>query len=71
MHSGSDSESAFHSELKPRVLGLDVGSRTIGMAVSDPLTLWPLSVAVMLRPLPTVFNVAVRVCTPLSLAWKV
>ena len=37
MHSGSDSESAFHSELKPRVLGLDVGSRTIGMAVSDPL----------------------------------
>jgi putative holliday junction resolvase len=25
------------SELKPRVLGLDVGSKTIGMAVSDPL----------------------------------
>jgi putative holliday junction resolvase len=24
-------------ELKPRVLGLDVGSKTIGMAVSDPL----------------------------------
>ena len=23
--------------LKPRVLGLDVGSRTIGLAVSDPL----------------------------------
>jgi putative holliday junction resolvase len=37
MHSGSDSGSDFHSELKPRVLGLDVGSRTIGMAVSDPL----------------------------------
>jgi len=26
-----------NSELKPRVLGLDVGSKTIGMAVSDPL----------------------------------
>ena len=25
------------SDLKPRVLGLDVGSKTIGMAVSDPL----------------------------------
>jgi putative holliday junction resolvase len=25
------------TELKPRVLGLDVGSKTIGMAVSDPL----------------------------------
>jgi putative Holliday junction resolvase len=25
------------SELKPRILGLDVGSKTIGMAVSDPL----------------------------------
>jgi len=37
MHSGSDPVSDFHSELKPRVLGLDVGSRTIGMAVSDPL----------------------------------
>ena len=37
MHSGSDSVSDFHPELKPRVLGLDVGSRTIGMAVSDPL----------------------------------
>ena len=24
-------------ELKPRILGLDVGSKTIGMAVSDPL----------------------------------
>ncbi|HEY4054085.1 MAG TPA: Holliday junction resolvase RuvX [Terriglobales bacterium] len=25
------------NDLRPRVLGLDVGSRTIGMAVSDPL----------------------------------
>ena len=25
------------SELQPRVLGLDVGSRTIGIAISDPL----------------------------------
>ena len=25
------------SDLRPRVLGLDVGSRTIGLAVSDPL----------------------------------
>ena len=25
------------SDLKPRILGLDVGSKTIGMAVSDPL----------------------------------
>jgi putative Holliday junction resolvase len=25
------------SELRPRILGLDVGSKTIGMAVSDPL----------------------------------
>lgn len=33
MHSGSDGINA----LRPRVLGLDVGSRTIGMAVSDPL----------------------------------
>ncbi len=23
--------------LKPRILGLDVGSKTIGLAVSDPL----------------------------------
>ena len=30
-----DSGSAH--ELRPRVLGLDVGSKTIGMAVSDPL----------------------------------
>lgn len=33
MHSGNDGINA----LRPRVLGLDVGSRTIGMAVSDPL----------------------------------
>lgn len=32
MHSGSSAHG-----LKPRVLGLDVGSKTIGMAVSDPL----------------------------------
>jgi putative Holliday junction resolvase len=37
MHSGGDAGSDSRSELKPRVLGLDVGSRTIGMAVSDPL----------------------------------
>ena len=28
---------AMDPEIRPRVLGLDVGSRTIGMAVSDPL----------------------------------
>ena len=27
----------MNSVLKPRILGLDVGSKTIGMAVSDPL----------------------------------
>jgi putative Holliday junction resolvase len=32
MHSSSGM-----NDLRPRVLGLDVGSRTIGMAVSDPL----------------------------------
>ena len=32
MHSSSSAPA-----LKPRVLGLDVGSKTIGMAVSDPL----------------------------------
>jgi putative Holliday junction resolvase len=31
------SDSGSRNELRPRVLGLDVGSRTIGMAVSDPL----------------------------------
>ena len=30
-------DSGSARELKPRVLGLDVGSRTIGTAVSDPL----------------------------------
>src|SRR5436305_4797725 len=30
-------DSSSVTALKPRVLGLDVGSRTIGMAVSDPL----------------------------------
>ncbi len=30
-------DSASGPQLRPRVLGLDVGSRTIGMAVSDPL----------------------------------
>ncbi len=41
MHSDDGSQSELRSEprseLKPRVLGLDVGSKTIGMAVSDPL----------------------------------
>jgi len=32
MHSGSGI-----NDLQPRVLGLDVGSRTVGIAVSDPL----------------------------------
>ena len=32
MHSGSGI-----NDLRPRVLGLDVGSRTVGIAVSDPL----------------------------------
>ena len=31
------SESSAAPGLRPRVLGLDVGSRTIGLAVSDPL----------------------------------
>jgi putative Holliday junction resolvase len=30
-------DSGSDRELRPRVLGLDVGSRTIGIAVSDPL----------------------------------
>src|SRR5262245_49953237 len=30
-------DSADSTKLRPRVLGLDVGSKTIGMAVSDPL----------------------------------
>lgn len=33
MHSAN---SSVH-ELRPRILGLDVGSKTIGMAISDPL----------------------------------
>src|SRR5581483_3378645 len=35
MHSGSGTP----TEPRPRVLGLDVGSRTIGMAISDPLVI--------------------------------
>jgi putative Holliday junction resolvase len=31
------SEESTTSDLRPRVLGLDVGSKTIGLAVSDPL----------------------------------
>jgi putative holliday junction resolvase len=31
------SEGSTTSDLRPRVLGLDVGSKTIGLAVSDPL----------------------------------
>jgi putative Holliday junction resolvase len=33
----SDESPSSSSKLRPRVLGLDVGSKTIGMAVSDPL----------------------------------
>lgn len=33
----SDDLSNASSQLRPRILGLDVGSKTIGMAVSDPL----------------------------------
>lgn len=37
------------SELAPRVLGLDVGSRTIGVAVSDPLGITAQGVTVLRR----------------------
>jgi putative holliday junction resolvase len=30
-------ENQAHPQLRPRILGLDVGSKTIGLAVSDPL----------------------------------
>jgi putative Holliday junction resolvase len=33
----SDSDDLPKTERRPRVLGLDVGSKTIGLAVSDPL----------------------------------
>ncbi|HEV7219832.1 MAG TPA: Holliday junction resolvase RuvX [Terriglobales bacterium] len=33
----SDQDGQHHAPLHPRVLGLDVGSKTIGIAVSDPL----------------------------------
>jgi putative Holliday junction resolvase len=36
-HQNRDHQNRDHPGLPPRILGLDVGSKTIGLAVSDPL----------------------------------
>jgi putative Holliday junction resolvase len=42
-------ENEARSQLRPRILGLDVGSKTIGLAVSDPLGITAQGLATMRR----------------------